>query len=178
MKFTANPPGVDAPVVDGGSTLVKDRRSPFLYILKEGRHWIHISIVFSIPYNDENEVVLEFKTSRKLLSWWNQSCFWAHTSVSEPNARHTPTSQQGNFSLSPTTCNVDSTTICTFQPLCLVAGVHGEITPLSSWKPRANKRNLLFLSCITKMGQTFINFFSWVDIHGIYYIVKFDNQIW
>ena len=22
------------------------------------------------------------------------------------------------------------------------------------------------------MGQFFINFFSWVDIHGIYYIVK------
>ena len=103
MKFTANPPGVDAPVVDGGSTLVKDRRSPFLSISKEGRHWIHISIVFSIPYNDENEVVLEFKTSRKLLSWWNQSCFWAHTSVSEPNARHTPTSQQGNSAcLQPT----------------------------------------------------------------------------
>jgi len=28
------------------------------------------------------------------------------------------------------------------------------------------------------MGQNFINFFSWVDIHGIYYIVKNGNQIW
>ena len=35
----------------------------------------------------------------------------------------------------------------------------GEVTTLSSWEPRANKKNLLFLSCITKMGQNFINFF-------------------
>jgi len=28
------------------------------------------------------------------------------------------------------------------------------------------------------MGQTFINFFSWVDIHGIYYKVETDNQMW
>ena len=28
------------------------------------------------------------------------------------------------------------------------------------------------------MGHNFIDFFSWVDIHGIYYIVKFSNQIW
>ena len=28
------------------------------------------------------------------------------------------------------------------------------------------------------MGQTFINFFQWVDIHGIYYIVKSGTQIW
>ena len=40
------------------------------------------------------------------------------------------------------------------------------------------KKNLLFLSCITKMGQTFIKKNSWVDIHGIYYIVETDNQIW
>ena len=28
------------------------------------------------------------------------------------------------------------------------------------------------------MGQNFINFFSWVDIHGIYYIVRNGNQNW
>jgi len=28
------------------------------------------------------------------------------------------------------------------------------------------------------MGQNFINFFSWVDIHGIYDIVENDNQNW
>ena len=28
------------------------------------------------------------------------------------------------------------------------------------------------------MGQNSINFFSWVYIHGIYYIVKNGNQIW
>jgi hypothetical protein len=65
-------------------------------------------------------------------------------------------------------------------PYCKVLFVKdlGEVTTLSSWEPCANKKNLLFLSCITKMGQNFINFFSWVDIHGIYYIVKIYNQIW
>ena len=29
-------------------------------------------------------------------------------------------------------------------------------------------------SCITKMGQSFMNFLLWVDIHDIYYIVKDD----
>ena len=28
------------------------------------------------------------------------------------------------------------------------------------------------------MGQNFINSFPWVDICGIYYIIKIDNQIW
>ena len=28
------------------------------------------------------------------------------------------------------------------------------------------------------MDQFFINFFSWVDIHDIYYILKIYNQIW
>jgi hypothetical protein len=28
------------------------------------------------------------------------------------------------------------------------------------------------------MGQTFIQFFSWVDIHAIYYKVETDNQMW
>ena len=39
-------------------------------------------------------------------------------------------------------------------------------------------KNFFFLSCITKMGQNFNNFFSWGDIHGIYYILKIHNQIW
>ena len=28
------------------------------------------------------------------------------------------------------------------------------------------------------MGQNFIHFFSWVDIHGIYDIVENDHQNW
>jgi hypothetical protein len=28
------------------------------------------------------------------------------------------------------------------------------------------------------MGQTFIKKISWVDMHGIYYIVETDNRIW
>jgi len=28
------------------------------------------------------------------------------------------------------------------------------------------------------MGQTFIKKISWVGIHGLYYIVEKDNQIW
>jgi hypothetical protein len=54
----------------------------------------------------------------------------------------------------------------------------GEVTPLSSWKPCATEKNLHFLSCITNMGQNFIKCFLGVDIHGIYYIVETDNQIW
>ena len=40
------------------------------------------------------------------------------------------------------------------------------------------KINLLFLSCITEMGQKSTKFFPQVDIHNIYYIVKNGNQIW
>ena len=36
-----------------------------------------------------------------------------------------------------------------------------------------DKKNLLFLSCITDIDQYFINFISQVDIHDIYYILKF-----
>ena len=39
------------------------------------------------------------------------------------------------------------------------------------------QKNLLLVSCITKMGQNFINFFSWVDIHGIYYTQKMVTNI-
>ena len=28
------------------------------------------------------------------------------------------------------------------------------------------------------MGQNFINVFSWLDKHGIYYTVKNDNKNW
>ena len=64
--------------------------------------------------------------------------------------------------------------------LCIIMNkLHGGgVTPLSSWTPRAAKKNLLLVICITKMGQNFINFFSWVDIHDIYYIVKTGNQNW
>ena len=54
---------------------------------------------------------------------------------------------------------------------------HVGVIPLSSWTPRAAQNNLLLVSCITKMGH-FLIFFSWVDIHGIYYIVKNGNQNW
>ena len=40
------------------------------------------------------------------------------------------------------------------------------------------KQDFFFLSCITKMSQTFMIFFSSVDLHNIYYIVKMINQIW
>ena len=56
-----------------------------------------------------------------------------------------------------------------------------ECTPLSSRTPHAIKINYILLTeSITKMGQNVINIFSWVDIHGIYYIVrksvtKFDD---
>ena len=44
-------------------------------------------------------------------------------------------------------------------------------------KTTCEQKNLLFLSCITKIGQTFIKKNSWVGIHGIYYIlVKIDTQ--
>ena len=52
---------------------------------------------------------------------------------------------------------------------------HGGVTPLSSWTPRATKKNLLLESCTTKMGQNFIKFISWVDIHSTYEIVKNGN---
>jgi hypothetical protein len=62
---------------------------------------------------------------------------------------------------------------------CLKVGhVHGEVTPLSSWTPRAAKTNLLLVICITKMSQNFIKCFSWVDIHGTCYIVENHNQTW
>ena len=54
----------------------------------------------------------------------------------------------------------------------------GEVTPLSSWKPCATEKKLHFLNYITKMGQNFIKFLLGVDIHGIYYIVEINNQIW
>ena len=47
-----------------------------------------------------------------------------------------------------------------------------------SWPPRAAKKNLMEGNLHHQMGQNFINFFSWVDIHGIYDIVENDNQNW
>ena len=56
--------------------------------------------------------------------------------------------------------------------------MHGGDTPLSIWTPRAAEKNLIFGNVHHQMGQNFINFFSWVDIHGIYDIVENDNQNW
>ena len=53
----------------------------------------------------------------------------------------------------------------------------GECNPLSSWTSHAYKTYLLFLSCITKMGQNFINSFSRVDIHHVYYMVKMVTKL-
>ena len=39
-----------------------------------------------------------------------------------------------------------------------------------------DKKNKI-LSCITKMDQFFINCFSCVDIHNIYYMLKIPNKI-
>ena len=47
-----------------------------------------------------------------------------------------------------------------------------------SWPPHAAKKNLMEGNLHHQMGQNFINFFSWVDIHGIYDIVENDNQNW
>ena len=41
-----------------------------------------------------------------------------------------------------------------------------------------DKSESTFSKGITKMGQILSMFFSLVDIYGIYYIVKNDNQIW
>ena len=41
-----------------------------------------------------------------------------------------------------------------------------------------DKKKILFLNCITKMGQNFIKFLPWVDVHNIYYIGRNGNQIW
>jgi hypothetical protein len=60
--------------------------------------------------------------------------------------------------------------------LPLVNNHRGHTSLYFVWR-RALKKHLLLLSWITKMGQKFI-IFLWVDIHGIYYIVKNGNQIW
>ena len=36
---------------------------------------------------------------------------------------------------------------------------HGGVTPLSSWTPHATKKNLILVSCTTKMGQNLIKLF-------------------
>jgi hypothetical protein len=55
---------------------------------------------------------------------------------------------------------------------------HRGCTPLSSTTPRRRPKNLFFPICI-KLGQNFINVFSWVDVRNIYYIgkmvTKFDD---
>ena len=66
----------------------------------------------------------------------------------------------------------------TFTWVGSLRSTHGGVTPLSSWTPRAAKKNLIFGNLHHQMGQNFINFFSWVDIHGIYDIVENDNQNW
>ena len=52
----------------------------------------------------------------------------------------------------------------------LTPGVH-SIVKLKHYV-RTTKKYTFFLRSITKMIQKFISIFSWVDIHGIYYIVK------
>ena len=54
---------------------------------------------------------------------------------------------------------------------------HGGCTSLSSRTPRARQKNILFLICITKMGQHFINVFPWVYMHNLLHR-KSVNQIW
>ena len=56
--------------------------------------------------------------------------------------------------------------------------MHGGHTSLYFVWTRALKKRILLLSWITKMGQNFIVFFPWVDIHGIYYTIKNGNQNW
>ena len=40
------------------------------------------------------------------------------------------------------------------------------------------KKTSAFVKLNHQNGSNFYNFFSWVDIHGIYYTVKNGNQIW
>jgi hypothetical protein len=76
-----------------------------------------------------------------------------------------------------THANTPHVSLFTIKTVSL-ASVPGEVSPLSSYKPCATEKNLHFLICITKRGQTFIKKNLGVDIHGIYYIVETDNQIW
>ena len=58
----------------------------------------------------------------------------------------------------------------------LYRGVH-FIVKLNTTCEKNKNKNLLFTKNITKMGKKLINFLPWVDIHGVYYIVKNSNQI-
>ena len=63
------------------------------------------------------------------------------------------------------------------SPKWTLREVLGGFTLLWRWTPHAIKKT----TCYIKHHQNesyFINFFSLVDIHGIYYIVKNGNQIW
>ena len=56
--------------------------------------------------------------------------------------------------------------------------MHGGVHSTLKLNTTCKQERTVFLSCVTKMGQNCINFYSWGDIHGIYYIVKNGNQIW
>ena len=57
--------------------------------------------------------------------------------------------------------------------------LHGEVTPLSSPRPCANKKIYTFYIKHHQNGSRFYHFvLSWVYVHVIYYIEKNGNQIW
>jgi hypothetical protein len=122
MKFTANPSGVDAPVVDGGSTLVKDRHSPFLLFQKKedtgftSRSYSPFRTMMRMEWYLNSRRLVNFSHDVTRVFFGSYRCEWTKCTP------HTHFSTR-KFSSSPTTCNVNSTTICTFQPLCLVAGM-------------------------------------------------------
>ena len=66
--------------------------------------------------------------------------------------------------------------LCFCRRLSIIHGGGGHtIVKLNT---TCGQKNLLLIICITKKVQNFIGFFSWVDIHDIYYIVKNGNQKW
>lgn len=86
------PSRVDAPVEGQLQSMVT---IPLLFYFK-GRKTLDSHLIFFILYNDDEDVVLEFKTSCKFFSWWNKSFFGSHRYIpyaSQPNAQHIPTSQ-------------------------------------------------------------------------------------
>ena len=47
-----------------------------------------------------------------------------------------------------------------------------EVHSIVKLNTTCNKKKLICTYNITEMGQNFIRFILWIDIHGIYYIVK------
>ena len=108
------------------------------------RHLVHHMFrhVVSIPIGIVYKAVTKYSYDARKL--WNK--------IMMMFLSLTNTSKQASWSASAFTFHV-------VQQVITLMYLQGEVTTLSSWEPHANKKNLLFLSCITKMGQNFINLF-------------------